>query len=179
MLPHSPISSLSLPVIRILIGSYFLASIGLIDNFGSVDILSALVPERVAQVFTASVLYATSLSVMLGLFVRPAALILAIFFFWSSFIQHSATFSFHNLTEFWRDMALVGSVLLIAATTPSSVRLRLKRKTPRRVRVGTNPFDGRTTLGQAANTVVKPGLSRARPRPQTEEPENIFREMAI
>lgn len=178
MLPYSPLKSILLPVVRLLIGSYFLAGIGLIDSFAGVDLLSVVIPVELAEMVTAFVLYGTSLAVMLGIFVRPAALILAVFFFWSSYLQYAPDFTLANLTGFWQDMALVGAVLLIAEISPER-RLRMRRTTPRRLNVVRNPIDGRPQLRQDARADARVAAALRTPRPTTEASDNIFRDQPI
>lgn len=135
----SPVSRTMFAIIRVLIGSYFLAAgTGLILEPTSRTLFDAVLPEQYAIVATTAYLFITAFMIMTGKAVRPAALLLAIYIFWSAFVHFEAMGTAVALSKFWNDMALLGAVLLIAVTEPGgSESFQLWRKgratTPRRV----------------------------------------------
>lgn len=130
-MPHSA----AVVLVRILIGSYFAACTGLIDPLVDTTFLGRLLGSTVAETVTVAILYGTAFAIMIGRFVRPAALFLASFFFWASYIPASRNFTLDTLADFWADMALVGALLLIALLQPGGSRgLRFRRVQPRRLK---------------------------------------------
>lgn len=131
------VSRTVLSVVRILIASYFLATAtGLIFEPASRMFLDAVLSHQNATLATTIYLFATSFLIMVGKAVRPAALLLAVYIFWSGFLHYDIGGSPEALGAYWRDMALLGAVLLIAVTEPGgSGTFRLFRKpvAPRRV----------------------------------------------
>lgn len=112
----------TLVAVRMLIASYFMASAGLIANEAGVTFLSGVLPDAAAATVATSIFYGTAFLIMVGRFVREAALVLAIFVFWASFSHNLLGMNGDWLAAFWRDMALVGSVLLIGLTLPGGSR---------------------------------------------------------
>ncbi len=131
------VSRTVLAVVRILIASYFLATAtGLIFEPGARTIFNAILLEQHAQMAATIYLFVTAFAVMVGKAVRPAALLLAVYIFWSGFLHFNEGSDPAALSGFWRDMALLGAVLLVAVTEPGgSTKFRLWRKpvAPRRV----------------------------------------------
>lgn len=131
------VSRTVLSVVRILIASYFLATAsGLILEPSSRIFLDAVLDQQNARIVTTIYLFSTAFLVMVGMAVRPASLLLAVYIFWSGFLNHNLGAGPEALNAFWRDMALLGAVLLIAVTEPGgSAKFRLFRRTvaPRRV----------------------------------------------
>ncbi len=118
----NPVSRTVLSVVRILIASYFLAmATGLIFEPASRTFLDPVLAWPHAQIVTTTYLFVMAFSIMVGVAVRPAALMLAVYIFWSGFTHYD--FGDHQtLGEFWRDMALLGGILLIAVTEPGGSR---------------------------------------------------------
>jgi type IV secretory pathway VirB2 component (pilin) len=135
---RQPIDPAIFSAVRMLIASYFLASAGLIENEAGANFLSAVLPGPTAEAMATTIFYATGFAIMIGCFVREAALILAIFVFWSSYTDNMLTGEIAPLMETWQDMAIVGSVMLMGLTLPGgsrSLRLSFARAKPRRVAV--------------------------------------------
>ncbi len=124
-------------IIRILIGSYFLAAgTGLILEPSSRTFFDGVLPADISAVTTTLYLFVTAFMIMVGKAVRPAALMLALYIFWSAFVTFELGISAEGLTSFWRDMALLGAVLLVAVTEPGgsdSFRLWRRGVAPRRI----------------------------------------------
>ncbi|MCG6903067.1 MAG: DoxX family protein [Rhodobacter sp.] len=133
----SAVSRTVLSVVRILIASYFLATAtGLVFEPGSRTFLDAVLPADQAQVATTTYLFVTAFAIMVGFAVRPAALLLAVYIFWSGFLHYDFGGGPEALAVFWRDMALLGSILLIAVTEPGgskSLRIWARPVAPRRI----------------------------------------------
>lgn len=130
------VSRTVLSVVRILIASYFLAAAtGLIFEPASRTFLDAVLPQSQAQLVTTTYLFITSFAIMVGVLVRPAALLLSVYIFWSGFLHYDLAQP-AALAAFWRDMALLGAVLMIAVTEQGAgtqVRVWRRSVAPRRV----------------------------------------------
>jgi uncharacterized membrane protein YphA (DoxX/SURF4 family) len=137
MSDQTAVSRTVLSVVRILIASYFLATgSGLIIEPTSRMFFDAVLSQQNAALLTTSYLFITAFAIMVGRAVRPAALLLAIYIFWSGFVHYRIGGSPEALSAYWRDMALLGAVLLIAVTEPGgSGKFKLWRKSvaPRRI----------------------------------------------
>ncbi|MDJ0630347.1 MAG: hypothetical protein QNJ44_18980 [Rhodobacter sp.] len=144
-------------IVRILIASYFLAmATGLVFDPASRTFLDPILPHDQAQFITTVYLYLTAFAIMVGVLVRPAALLLAIYLFWSGFLHYDLS-SAAALNDFWRDMALLGAVLMIAVTEQGAgaqVRVWRRKVMPRRVHKDEfSSLDGANARPRAA----KPG----------------------
>lgn len=130
------VSRTVLSVVRILIASYFLASAtGLVFEPASRTFLDAVLPSDQAQLATTTFLFITSFSIMVGVLVRPAALLLALYLFWSGFVHYDLKDP-AALGFIWRDMALLGAILMIAITEQGAgaqVRVWRRNVAPRRI----------------------------------------------
>lgn len=126
------VSRTVLSVVRILIASYFLATAtGLVFDASSRTFFDAVLPGQTAQLVATIYLFVTAFAIMVGKAVRPAALLLAIYIFWSGFVHYEFGADAAALSAFWRDMALLGAILLIAVTEPGgSSKFSLWRKKP-------------------------------------------------
>ena len=126
-----------LSVVRILIASYFLATAtGLIFDQTSRTFLDGVLVESHAQLIATIYLFVTAFAIMVGFIVRPAALLLSVYVFWSGFVDFSTSMEAAALSAFWRNMALLGALLLVAVTEPGgSTKFRLWAKpiAPRRI----------------------------------------------
>lgn len=157
-----------LAVVRMLIASYFLASAGLIENAQGTTFLTGVLPPGPAEAVASTIYYATAFAIMIGRFVREAALILALFVFWSSFDARILSAQPGLLMEFWRDMALVGAVVLTGLIQTPGRRRKLRlpflgRRRPRRV---------------AMRTALPPKSASSRPQsPLPPEVDNIFNDL--
>ena len=117
----SKVSRNVLSVVRILIASYFLAmATGLVFEPASRTFLDPILPLEYAQLTSTTYLFVTAFAIMVGVFLRPAALLLAVYIFWSGFLHYDLGGSQAALSAYWRDMALLGAILLIAVTEPGA-----------------------------------------------------------
>ena len=133
----TPVSRTMFAIIRVLIASYFLATAtGLILEPGSRTFFDGVLPADSAAFATTMYLFVTAFAIMVGKLVRPASLLLALYIFWSAFVHFELGSSPAALGSFWRDMALLGAVLLVAVTEPGgsdSFRLWRRGVAPRRI----------------------------------------------
>ena len=103
-------------ITRILILSYFVAlAMGLIDGAEMSRLAAPFLAEPDATYVMSGVVVGLSALILFGLFRRPAALILSITLFWASYMTMFAT---GDLTGFWRDLALIGGLLMSADVGP-------------------------------------------------------------
>lgn len=177
-------------LVRILIASYFLAvAIGLIPGTGIAPLSAQILPADQAAIAGNGALFALAYLVLVGAWLRFSALLLATLVFWSSYIAHMGV----NLEAYWRDMALVGALILTyTQTQPRAERRRSAlRWSPGVRRIdATAPIRPRRVLAahsrvQPARRIVMPALGThgivARPAValrlvETGESDNIFRD---
>ncbi len=112
-------------ITRILILSYFLAlATGLISGAEFSRLATPFLPEPTASFAMSAVVIFLSALVLIGVYRRPAALILALALFWASYMTMFAT---GDLTGFWRDLALLGGLLMSAGV---GAGLSIPRRSP-------------------------------------------------
>lgn len=100
---------------RVLIASYFLAQgLGLIIDPNSMGQFMAIssVPDYLRWPNTGFELLA-SLAILVGFQTRMAAALLALYLFWSSFILNYIPGNPVAIGAFWRDLAIIGGLLMI------------------------------------------------------------------
>ena len=139
--PNNTADSISrevLSVVRILIASYFLATAtGLIMEPTGRNLFDIILPAAIAQPVSTGFLSVTAFAVMVGYLLRPAALALSVYLVWSALLQQNLIAGDPlALSAFWRDMALLGAVLMIALVQPGgSIWPQFRKKTivPRRI----------------------------------------------
>lgn len=148
-------------LVRILIASYFLAvAIGLIPGTGITPLSAQILPEDAAVIAGNGALFALAYLVLVGAWLRVSALVLATLVFWSSYVAHMGV----NLEAYWRDMALVGALILTyTQTQPRAERRRgVLHWTPAvRHLDATSPIRPRRVL--AAHSRVQPARRIALP----------------
>ncbi len=119
---------------RILIASYFIAvSLNLIAGTTGSALALWFVPAEHADLVSAIVVFSLAFLVLIGVWLRPAALLLAMVMFWSSFITFMNPETRANVDGFWRDLALIGALFLTYAhSSRRAARMRsvLRRKLP-------------------------------------------------
>lgn len=100
---------------RILIASYFLAkALGLIfDPTGMAQFLAISdVPDHLRWP-NAGFEAMAAIAIMIGFQTRMAAALLALYVFWTSFILNYVPGDDYLLGAFWRDLAMIGGLLLL------------------------------------------------------------------
>jgi len=145
-----------LNLIRIVIGSYFMAiSLGMIHGVDRAALFAPALPAPMAQWAGSALLFGLSLAFMSGLCLRLSALTLGLFVLASSVAEHFLFAQVGTMSFFWRDLALVGAVLLSYSALRrreirqaalfmrrNGYRVRRKRVLPRRVSPHPAPASG-------------------------------------
>ncbi len=134
-------------LLRILIASYFLAvGLNLIPGTDLAILTEQVVPSHVATPLAAMVIFALAFLVMVGLYMRPAALVLGLLTFFASYLKMMELGVADELGTFWRDLVLIAALMLTyAENAPRDYQMRrvIRRKiTPRRVVRPVNPDIG-------------------------------------
>ncbi len=125
-----------LNLIRIVIGSYFMAiSLGLITGISPPALFLSFTTPQVADLIGTVLLFAITAAFMLGLYLRLTSLMLAIFVLSSSVVQNLVVPDAALIEPFWRDLTLVCGVLLsytgLKRSELSRAALVWRRGTPR------------------------------------------------
>lgn len=114
-----------LNLIRIVIGSYFMAiALGLIEGTEPKAMFIPYLDTETSDLIGTMLLFAITTAFMAGLFLRQSSLMLAIFIFGSSLAENFLTYEHASISNFWRDLTMVCAVLL----SYSSLRRREIRK---------------------------------------------------
>ena len=113
-------------LLRILIASYFLAgAIGLFPGTNLTPLTDTLLPSFLAGPAAACIVFILAYLVMIGVWLRGAALTLGILTFWASYLRMIELGLETELGVFWRDLALIASLMLTyAEPSPQAVRHR-------------------------------------------------------
>ena len=125
-----------LNLIRIVIGSYFMAiSLGLITGISPPALFLSFTDPKTADLIGTILLFSITVCFMLGLFLRMTSLMLAIFVLSSSVVQNFVHAETALIEPFWRDLTLVCAILLsytcLKRTELSRAALVWRRSTPR------------------------------------------------
>ncbi len=154
---------------RILIASYFMAvALNLVGGTTGHNLALWVVPQEHAGTVASTVIFGLAFMVMIGVWLRPAALLLAIVLFWSSFITIVGPNVMTSLDGFWRDLALIGALFLTYAQSGRAARLRSiirRRHRVRKLGAGTAPTPRRITP-----TVNSAPAARLAPMPEAASP---------
>ena len=103
---------------RILVASYFLAvGLYLIPGTTGTAFFSFFMPDAYAMFMASASMFTLGFLVLIGMWIRPAALLLGTLVFFSSFLNYLAAAEFENIGAFWRDMALIGALILTYTQT--------------------------------------------------------------
>ncbi|MGI1661818.1 hypothetical protein ACRDNQ_06225 [Palleronia sp. KMU-117] len=112
-------------LIRIVIASYFLAlGAGVIPGTDVSALLSPVIPDPLAGLLSGALVFGLAYLVLVGVWLRPAALLLALVMFWASYISAAQAGFAPQLGSFWRDMALIAALILTYAETDPRARTR-------------------------------------------------------
>jgi hypothetical protein len=76
--------------------------------------------------------FTSAFLILIGRQVRPAALLLALFIFWSSFMASFGPTRLLGFAEFWRDLVLMSSLLLTYINAPRVFEASLRPARQRR-----------------------------------------------
>lgn len=124
-------------LIRVVIAGYFVAgALGAVPGFDPAGLTGLFLPEPLAGYAGAGTVLTLSLLVLAGLALRPAALLLALTLFFSSFMNVVAQGATPPIGDFWRDLALICALLLTYndATATGGRSLLRRLPTVRRIR---------------------------------------------
>ncbi|NDR56077.1 hypothetical protein [Aliiruegeria sabulilitoris] len=103
-------------LLRILIASYFLAgAVGLIPGTDLTALTDRFLPTDIASPFAGALVFSLAYLVMIGVWLRGAALTLGILTFWASYLRMMDLGLESELGIFWRDLALIASLMLTYA----------------------------------------------------------------
>lgn len=125
-----------LNLIRIVIGSYFMAiSLGLISGIAPPVLFLSFTDPTTADLIGTILLFSITALFMVGVYLRLTSLMLAIFVFSSSIAQNFVLTDATLIEPFWRDLTLVCAILLsytcLKRTELSRAALVWRRTTPR------------------------------------------------
>lgn len=102
-----------LNLIRIVIGSYFMAaSLDLVTGVDQRALFMAVASPQLADLLGSTLLFAISAAFMTGVYLRLTSLMLVLFVMASSVVQTFLHFEMSNISGFWRDIALACAVML-------------------------------------------------------------------
>ena len=102
-----------LNLIRIVIGSYFMAvALGLVSGIAPYALFPKSVDPQLADLIGSTFLFAVTAAFMIGLHLRISALTLALFILCTSLMQNLVTPDTMDISAFWRDLAMLCGVLL-------------------------------------------------------------------
>ncbi|SLN43597.1 hypothetical protein ROG8370_01847 [Roseovarius gaetbuli] len=186
--PGFSIDQAGLNLIRIVIGSYFMAlSIGLVAGLDPAAIFTPLMPTLLADILGGTVMFMLSACFMAGIQLRLVALSLAIFVFSNSLTQNMLHVVPGSVSAFWRDLTLTCAVLLTysslsrtalrrASVLAHRARLRHARETASNPRRITLPARGKRPIQQEIRRALIAANLMRRPRKPEDEPDilNIF-----
>ncbi|WP_420397831.1 hypothetical protein [Nioella sp.] len=178
-------------LLRIVIASYFLAvGLNLIPGTNLTILAEQVLPSHVAEPLAAMMVFALAFLVMIGLYMRPAALVLGLMTLFASYLQMIELGVADELGTFWRDLVLIAALMLTyAENAPRDHRMRsaIRRKvTPRRVAPVDHPHRPRPAAvtpaaPQPALPTIAPGVafvSRRKLAANLPDPiDNIFTEL--
>ena len=104
-------------VVRLLIVSYFVAlALGVIDGTDLSALAAPFLPLAFAKIVVALVVLSLCAMILIGWHRRAAALVLALAMFWASYMAMMNAPD-QNLGAFWRDLALIGALVMTYADT--------------------------------------------------------------
>ncbi|MBZ0130051.1 MAG: DoxX family protein [Rhodobacteraceae bacterium] len=109
------INAIAHAIARVLIASYFMSrAAGLIIDPASMNQFLAVsdVPDYLRWP-NAGFEFLAAFAIMIGFQTRTAAALLALYVFWSSFILNYAPGDAYAIGAFWRDLAMIGGLLLL------------------------------------------------------------------
>ncbi|MFD0981234.1 hypothetical protein [Tropicimonas aquimaris] len=175
------LSSAGQNLLRILIASYFLAgAVGMIPGTDLTPMFIRVMPQPFAGAASGFLVFMLAYMVMIGVWLRGAALTLGILTFWSSYLRMLDLGVADELGTFWRDLALIAALMLTYVETDARA---LAKRTPVRKKIVPRKIVPRKA--DALDATVRPISGKRRPsskRPESREPvsveemETIFRE---
>lgn len=165
---RAPLNATAQNLLRIVIASYFLAvALNLIPGTSLTILAAQVLPLHIAQPLSAILVFALAFMVMIGLYMRPAALVLGVMTFFASYLRTIELGVDDELGTFWRDLVLIAALMLTyAENAPRDQRMRraIERKVmPRRVSQPQS-HRPRPVIAAAQNPVPAPHRVPVKPR---------------
>ncbi len=169
-IPQKPLAASAQNLSRILVASYFIAvALNLIDGTMGHALAQWVVPADYVALTASAVIFTLAFLVMIAVWLRPAALLLAIVVFWSGFMALLGPDAARSLDAFWRDLALIGALFLTYAQSGRAARNRSilrRRHTVRKLQAGaTAPRRVTSTVNSASPDRPAPEVASRVPRP--------------
>lgn len=114
-------------LIRLLIVSYFIASgLGIVEGTDFSILLSSISPGLWADTAAKAIVISLSLLILTKRLCRPAALLMALLVFWSSYVAMMEQPGGSHLSSFWRDLALIGALMLTYGHSSNELNIGFK-----------------------------------------------------
>lgn len=148
------INQTGLNLIRIVIGSYFMAvSLDLVVGVDHKVMFEPFLGPEISDLVGSTLLFFASALFMTGISLRLTSIFLAVYVLSSSIIQNFIHFHPDNVSEFWRDLTLACAVMLNYSSLGRREMRRAsvlgRRAHIRRMRDGQNVVPRRVTLSNA------------------------------
>ena len=130
-----------LNMLRTVVASYFIAlSLGLIQSTDVTALPALVMAHNQANFLANTAIFILAYLVLMGVWLRPAALLLAGYFLVSSGYAVTASQSAEAMSNFWRDLALIAGLMMTYLQTGLRERktraVIRKIRTPRKIRPG-------------------------------------------
>jgi len=146
---------------RIVIGSYFIAkSCGLVfDPYGLDQLFNAgLIPATILWTSLAFE-FCAAFCIMVGYHTRVAALVLGIHVFWTSFVFNYDPSDQIAISLFWKDLALIGGLIMITASGGKRFALQAPFGKRRGQQASLAPAKAATSAAREGHSTPKPAES--------------------
>lgn len=132
------LSDVATMVLRVLIGSYFVAvALEIIPGTDLSVLFATVLAAPLDKAVATWLVFLLSFMVMIGLHTRAAALLLALITVFSSYLAMVQTAGGADLASFWRDVALIAALILTYREPdprhPHRVRVVRRHVQPRRL----------------------------------------------
>ena len=168
--PQKALTASAQNLSRILVASYFMAAaLHLVDGRMGHALAVNFVPQDYVALTSSVVIFGLAFLVMIAVWLRPAALLLAIVVFWSGFMELIGPGGPAKVDVFWRDLALIGALFLTYAQSGRAARQRSilrRRHAVRKLRPGAaTPRRVTNTVNAAAAPRPAPPAEPMVPRP--------------
>ncbi|MDV7142445.1 hypothetical protein R3X27_07090 [Tropicimonas sp. TH_r6] len=122
---HPPLGHHAQTLLRCLVASYFLAgAIGLFPGIDLLPLTERTLPASFAGPISATSIFLLAYMIMVGIWLRGAALLLGILTFWASYLRMMEQGMGTDLGVFWRDLALIGALMLTYSRSRGNILLQ-------------------------------------------------------
>lgn len=159
--------------IRLLIVSYFMAlALGVIKGTDLSVLATPFMPEGLAKILSGLGVLGLSAMILFGFHRRLAALLLAIILFWCSYLASVSPAGLEDIGSFWRDLALIGALLLTYAEAEGDTLAAAYGTLPQGGQIATDSVGEQSAPSQAA---LSKGSSYTTPKALFREDFDIVR----